>query len=193
MVEKLKKPQAHEINATSLCVLPACRSNSPQLQIKFFTRELKLPLLTSPFQLLTFPVPPGKVQIDGPSHVSVNERDQDHVTVSCSSSPSNPAAKLTFVLKDENDEVIEVDPENFAERSDLVSGVESEAKYGERVKGWISTAKVTLKVSEIGRGQGHSGFKVKCLGENPVSQEPMMDLITIAKDCKDKKAIKKGR
>ena len=147
MVEKLKKPQAHEINATSFCVLPACRSNSPQLQIKFFTRELKVPLLTSPFQLLTFPVPPGKVQIDGPSHVSVNERDQDHVIVSCSSSPSNPAAKLTFVLKDENDNVIEVDPENFAERSDLVSGVESEAKYGERVKGWISTAKVTIKIA----------------------------------------------
>ena len=115
-----------------------------------------------------FSVPSRKVSLSAPRRLA---EDDDNVEVECTSLPSNPPTKLTFLLMNNNpdadrERVVEL-PEDDQDlrryHGDLVQERIREKIYDVYSGGYVSRDRIVLKGRAVRRSSG--GIRVKCLGE----------------------------
>ncbi len=129
---------------------------------------------------LNLPVPPGKVNIDGPKTVSTAENKP--IPVVCQSSPSNPATTISFEIINNVGDIFTVNTDKNSS-PDLVLQSDFSDSYDAVERGFVSTGRILVSASAV---KASPEWKIRCLGEHQTSTAAlMMDEITLKPECKE--------
>ncbi|TRY76341.1 hypothetical protein TCAL_08352 [Tigriopus californicus] len=133
---------------------------------------------------------PGKVEIQGPSQLVLDQFKED-LTIHCVSAPSNPITRLKFQIQDPNEDMPSiVDPTDGDSDTNLVVDSSSLTEYSGEHGGWVTSVSIILSLEQTLNRK--NGLTIDCLGENGVSPRPMEDSLSLTREFPPGKVSVRG-
>ncbi|XP_059083711.1 uncharacterized protein LOC131880986 isoform X2 [Tigriopus californicus] len=135
-------------------------------------------------------IAPGKVEIQGPSQLVLDQFKED-LTIHCVSAPSNPITRLKFQIQDPNEDMPSiVDPTDGDSDTNLVVDSSSLTEYSGEHGGWVTSVSIILSLEQTLNRK--NGLTIDCLGENGVSPRPMEDSLSLTREFPPGKVSVRG-